>query len=208
MSEPSSHSNTPKKPPYQQLGTRLRDMRRKNKESAAEVSGAVEIDIATLERFEQGVELPSEDILMLLINHFGLGDDEAVSLWELAGYDQAEAFADDNPTPRGRDDLRMSKQPVIVFALDSRIVYSNGAEIIADKSGIIMNFSQFTDTSQGPVPVAKVGMSYEQAQNVLNSLQRAILRGKYAPQTKQLPAPKPSTDTKKQHHDKDDKQGQ
>ncbi|HSW80435.1 MAG TPA: helix-turn-helix transcriptional regulator [Candidatus Saccharimonadales bacterium] len=206
MSESSSRSNTPKKQPYQQLGTRLRDMRRKNKESAAEVSGAVEIDIATLERFEQGVELPSEDILMLLINHFGLGDDEAVSLWELAGYDQADAFADDTQ-PRGRDDLRMSKQPVIVFALDSRVVYSNGAEIVADKSGVVMNFSQFTDTKQGPVPVAKVGMSYEQAQNVLNSLQRAILKGKYSPQTKQLPAPRSSPDTKKQHRDKKDKQG-
>lgn len=201
MSEPHN-SYSPKNRPYQQLGLRLRDMRRKYKESAAEVSGAVEIDVATLERYEQGVELPSEDILMLLINHFGLGDDEAVNLWELAGYDQFDGFCDDGQNRN--DDIKLSKQPVIVFALDSRIVYTNGVEIVADKNGVVVNFSQMTDTKQGSVQVARVGMSYEQAENVLQSLQQAILRGKYSPKTKELPAPRPSTKNdkrQKRHND-------
>ncbi len=205
MSESSRHSNTPKKNPYLQLGLKLRDMRHKHKESAAEVSGAVEIDVSTLERYEQGLELPSEDILMLLINHFGLGDDEAVSLWELAGYDQFDGFFDES---HGRnDEPRMTKQPVIVFALDSRVVYSNGSEVVADKNGVVMNFSQFTDSKQGPVPVARVGMSYEQAESVLKSLQQAILHGKYAPKIKGLPAPKPSTDNKRDEQQKNDSKG-
>lgn len=206
MSESSRHSNTPKNQPYIQLGLRLRDMRQKHKETAAEVSGAVEIDTATLERFEQGVELPSEDILMLLINHFGLGDDEAVSLWELAGYDQIDGLYD-AARSRNPDESRMSKHPVIVFALDSRVVYSNGSEIVADKNGVVMNFSQFTDSKQGPVPVARVGMSYEQAESVLKSLQQTLLHGKYAPKLKGLPAPKPSAETKHNKREKNDSKG-
>ena len=53
----------------------------------AEVSGAVEIDEQSLQRIEQGKERPTEDILMLLINHFGMQDDDAANLWQLAGYD-------------------------------------------------------------------------------------------------------------------------
>lgn len=52
-----------------------------------EVSGAVEIDEKRLKRIEAGIERPAEDILLLLISHFGVADREAVQLWELADYD-------------------------------------------------------------------------------------------------------------------------
>src|SRR5262249_49402370 len=102
---------------------------------------------------------------------------------------------------------RMSKQPVIVFALDSRVVYSNGSEIVADKAGVVMNFSQFTDANQGPVPVARVGMSYQQAENVLKSLQQALLHGKYAPKTKLLPEPRSSSNSKRKKQQENGSKG-
>lgn len=176
--------------PYKSLGSQLRTVRQKLKESVAEVSGAVEIDVSELERIEQGTKLPSEDILMLLISHFGLHDDEAVDLWELAGYDQHDMFCDhDHSHEREEIPPRMTKQPVVLLALDSRVVYSNGAEVVADKSGVVLNFTQFVESAQGYVPVARVGMSYEQAENVLAVLQRALLRGKYASGPKALPPP-------------------
>lgn len=171
---------TPMKPPYQKLGTYLRTIRQKVQESVAEVSGAVEIDAEMLERIEQGVELPSEDILLLLISHFGLGDDEAVNLWGLAGYEQQPETDRNWETGRREDPPHMSKQPVVVLALDSRVVYSNGVEVVSDKAGVVMNFTQYVDQNQGAVPVARVGMSYEQAEQVFLTLQRALLRSKYA----------------------------
>lgn len=181
--------------PYRSLGTRLRTMREKVCESAAEVSGAVEIDIDTLERIEHGSELPSEDILMLLINHFGIGDEEAVDLWELAGYDQSERLNAQNQT---LDENRMTKQPVVLLALDSRVVYSNGIEIVNDNAGVVLSFTQYIDTKQGAVPVARVGMSYEQAEQVLSALQRTLLHSKYLSGPKSLPATsQPSKRTKK-----------
>ncbi len=75
-------------PPFKTLGTHLKYLREHSSESLAEVSGAVEINEDIMERIEQGVERPSEEILMLLISHFNMQDNEAVQLWELAGYDK------------------------------------------------------------------------------------------------------------------------
>lgn len=182
-----SDQNTPEKTPYQTLGMYLQKMRQKLQESTAEVSGAVEIDVDALERIEKGIELPSEDILMLLISHFGLREDEAVNLWELAGYNQADRSWDQQSTQR--DDQHFTKQPVVVLAMDARVVYTNGIEVISDNSGVVMSFTQLTDQAQGNVPVARVGMSYEQAEQVLVTLQHALLHGRYMSGPKALPSP-------------------
>ncbi|HEY1835383.1 MAG TPA: helix-turn-helix transcriptional regulator [Candidatus Saccharimonadales bacterium] len=178
-------------PPYLSLGTHLRTMRQKLRESVAEVSGAVEIDTDELERFEQGVKLPSEDVLLLLISHFDIRDDEAVQLWELAGYDQHDMFCDhdhqQNVPPH------MSKQPVLmVLGLDARVVYTNGISVSADPSGVVMNFTQYVEPTQAAVPVARLGMNHEQAEKVLEALQQALLRDKYTRGPKSLPAPNQS----------------
>ncbi|HET7827573.1 MAG TPA: helix-turn-helix transcriptional regulator, partial [Candidatus Saccharimonadales bacterium] len=71
---------------YKPLGKRLKELRTRANESLAEVSGAVEIDVMELASFELGKDRPAEDVLLLLISHFGTKDDEAVKLWEMAGY--------------------------------------------------------------------------------------------------------------------------
>jgi transcriptional regulator with XRE-family HTH domain len=75
------------KTPYKSLGSHLKYVREQSRQSLMEVSGAVEIDQRSLERIEAGIERPAEDILLLLISHFGVADREAVQLWELANYD-------------------------------------------------------------------------------------------------------------------------
>src|SRR4051812_40053513 len=79
------NSAYPKKP-YQPLGKCLKDLRQKCQESLAEASGAVEINEKQLANFELGQSRPTEDVLLLLISHFGVQDDEAIRIWELAGY--------------------------------------------------------------------------------------------------------------------------
>lgn len=183
MSEPSMT------PPYKNLGNQLLRLRQSRQETVAEVSGAVEIEPSALERIEQGIELPAEDILLLLISHFNIHDDEAVKLWEMAGYDHDEH----GPEQQAHN---LGKQPVLmVLGLDSRIVYSNGVNVSADPSGVVMSFMQYADPTQQAVAVSRVGMSREQAEKVLETLQQALLRDKYASGPKSLPAPqaKPKT---------------
>src|SRR6185369_8362398 len=83
-------SDTKKHVPYEPLGSQLGNLRERNRESMAEVSGAVEIDEKELSRIEAGAERPSEDILLLLISHFEVEDDKAAELWQLAGYDKVQ----------------------------------------------------------------------------------------------------------------------
>jgi transcriptional regulator with XRE-family HTH domain len=185
--EPSHQS------PHRTLGRFLKTMRQRLQESLGETSGAVEIAVEQLDRFERGAERPSEDILMLLISHFNLGDDEAVKVWELAGYDRRSQLFADN----GRDDgdfeathLRQAV-PVMLLALDGRILYSNGAEIVTDESGVVLNFTQGDKDKPGqqPTAISRVGMSYTQAEELLATLQRALLHKQYLSGPKQLPPP-------------------
>lgn len=168
--------------PFITLGQRLKYVREQSEQSLAEVSGAVEIDETLLQRFESGRERPSEDILLLLISHFDIQEQEAVQLWELADYKE------DVPEQlRSQIDINTSGKPVLMLlALDTRAVYSDGIDIETTKAGLTLSFTQ----SGGPskeLPVAKVGMSVAQAEKVLNTLQQAILKAKYHQGPKQLP---------------------
>jgi transcriptional regulator with XRE-family HTH domain len=169
---------------YSALGSQLKTLRERQKKSLAEVSGAVEIEIDSLQRMEQGIERPSEDILMLLINHFGITEHEAVQLWELAGYDRSQTET---------QDVRNNKQMLMLLAIETRTLYSDVIEVTAGPSGVVMNFMQAGGQPAGSAPVAKVGMSVEQAKTVLQVLQQALLRAQYlnGPRALQDPGPEP-----------------
>lgn len=170
--------------PFRPLGNHLRYLREQIEESVAEVSGAVEIEIEKLERIEQGVERPSEDILMLLINHFNMQDNEAVQLWELAGYEDAKGERFQLPSDM------LGKPMMVLLAMDMRIMYSDGIQVSAIKQGVTLNFTQ----GKGQ-PVSRVGMSREQAEVVLSTLQTALLKSQYLDGPRQLP---PTTNRPKQ----------
>lgn len=154
--------------PFKNLGDRLKTIRQKLHESVAEVSGAVEIDEQYLQRIEQGRERPSEDILMLLINHFGMQDDDAANLWQLAGYDQPHDH-DDHQHSEGQN----SRTMVMIMAVDPRIIYSDGVQVTANAAGVVLNFSQGMGTPQA-LTTARIGMSREQAAGLMQTLQQAL----------------------------------
>lgn len=168
--------------PFQVLGQHLQFIREQSKQSLAEVSGAVEIDEKSLARIEAGLERPSEDILLLLVTYFRMQNNEAVQLWQLAGYDsdlpeQLQSVEEGAVNP---------KNMVMFVALDIRTAYTDAVDIHINASGLTMNFSQIAGQER-PLPVAKLGMSYEQANQVLEQLKRALLKAKYLQQPKLLP---------------------
>lgn len=171
-------------PPFKTLGSHLKFLRERVDESVAEVSGAVEIDDEKLEKIEQGIERPSEEILMLLISHFNVQDTEAVQIWELAGYDR-------RLTPDAsmgiQDDVAAGKPFIMLLAVDARAQYTDGVDVTANKAGLTMTFTQNGAHNQ-PQPISKVGMSLEQAEAVMTALQRALLHARYQG-PKRLPSP-------------------
>jgi transcriptional regulator with XRE-family HTH domain len=160
-------SETDKRLPYESLGSQLRNLRERNRESVAEVSGAVEIDEKDLGLIEEGTERPSEDILLLLISHFAVEDDKAAELWQLAGYDKQTE--DDHETT-----ARASRQQTLMVMIDPRVMYSDSVEISANNKGVVLNFSQAAGQQDQPLTVARIGMSREQAKLVMGILHQAL----------------------------------
>jgi hypothetical protein len=165
------------------LGNHLKYVREQARESVAEVSGAVEIDENYLQRIEAGLERPAEDILLLLISHFGVKDHEAVQLWESAEYDS------DLPDEIRSDheSIQLTGKPLIMLvASDTRTVYSDSVEVLANRAGVTLHFSQSRKGAKA-VPVARIGMSLQQAEQVLKTLQQSLLQVRYGDGTKLLP---------------------
>ena len=171
--------------PFTTLGKHLKYVRQQLDQSLAEVSGAVEIDENRMARIEAGEERPTEDILLLLISHFGMQEQQALQLWELADY------GDELPDQiKPNVEQIVNKSVVMLLAMDMRAIYSDGVEADVTKAGITLNFTQAS--GQGATtPVSRVGMSVDQAQEVLTTLQTAILQARYNNSTKLLP---PKTD--------------
>ena len=174
-----------KNAPFITLGRHLKYVREQQQRSVAEVSNAVEIDESYLQRVEAGQIRPEEDILLLLISYFGVQDREAMQLWELANYEgdppEQAGFASESETH--------GKQVVMVLAMDPRSIYSDGLNVAITPAGVTLNFMQATSRTQS-IPVARVGMSCGQAEEVLKTLQKALLKAKYATDIKLLPPPK------------------
>jgi transcriptional regulator with XRE-family HTH domain len=174
----------PNNTPFITLGQRLKSIRQELKQTLAEVSGAVEIDVEELNRMENGLDRPNEDILMLLMNHFGIQDNEAIVLWQLAGYDNLQ------PSLTGDDHQR----PLIVMmALDARVIYSDNVVIDVNDKGMVINFTQSAFGNNGEIPVSRVGLSYQQASELIKKLRLSMLQAKYGSGIKLLEAPRSRT---------------
>ncbi len=171
MTEKSSGNH-----PFHQLGLALKQTRLRRRESLAEVSGAVEIDVEMLGEFEKGTRRPSEDLLLLLISHFAIKEDHATKLWELAGYDQQDVPA----IHMMNDDNGEIKPMVAVLQLDPRITYTDKVHVMVNNYGVVINFMQSAGSTQ-PLTIARVGMSKEHAQSVLKILESTLHHSKQHP---------------------------
>lgn len=154
--------------PFGPLGEQLKRLRESARESLAEVSGAVEIDVEVLGQIESGTDRPSEDILLLLISHFDTKEDTASRLWKLAGFEEPEQTTSRHDMPKG------DNPAVMVLPGDARIVYTDMVHVMVNDYGVIMNFMQGGGPNSQPLAVARVGMSKEHARSVLEILQKTL----------------------------------
>lgn len=179
--------------PFANLGSHLRTVREQLKRSLAEVSGAVEIEETQLKLIEAGQRRPDEDVMLLLISYFNVQDQEALHLWELAHYDsdlsdhlQLDQHDGDSNTTQQIN----GKPMVMLLAMDVRTMYSDGLDVTVNPSGVTLQFSQ-TVPKQASAAVARLGMSHQQAEMVIKTLQTALLHAKYSGGKKLLPPPSP-----------------
>lgn len=168
--------------PYKHLGEQIKKLRENRFESLPEVSGALEIDTETLVKIERGMLRPSEETLLLLVTHFGVREDQAGKLWTSAGYPK-DKITEADDLAEGED-----PKPMVMVISDPRIVYTDSLQVMVNKHGLVLNFMQGGNSSQPPTAIARVGMSREHAQSVLELLKKTLQQDTM--QIKQLPAPK------------------
>lgn len=173
--------------PYRMLGKHLRQLREQRQESLLEVAAAVEIDESKLAKMEDGRERPSQDILVLLINHFDMPDPAADRVWELAGYPLGIDLPNLEETISAGAKLPAGVPPnFMIMGPELSALYSDAVEIVGTPAGLTMQFGQ--QSFKGPVkPVAKIGMSYEQVAQLNEALQRTLMHAKYLRGPRQLP---------------------
>lgn len=170
----------PLEKPYLAFGRKMQALRLKKHESVDDVSGAVEIEADLLVRIENGEQRPSEDILMLLITHFDVKDEDATVIWDLADYDK--------PTDAYIPITEVSSQPIAMLVpYDTRVVYTDRVHVAVNNYGVIMNFMQLAGPQNQPLAVARIGMSREHAQSVLDVLQQTLDQAASQQSTKSLP---------------------
>lgn len=161
------------KPRYYRFGTQLKKIRENAKESVLDVCGAVETEPTVIKQLESGVRQPTEDIVLLLISHFALKEDDALNLWKLAGYDQDRT---------GMSSLDSDDQPkatkAYITAGDVRILYTDMVHVKSNKHGLVINFLQSLGADDHNMAVARVGMSHVHAESLLEVLQQTINESK------------------------------
>lgn len=163
---------------YKLLGRQLKVLRNRVSETMAEASGAVEIDVKELARFELGQSRPSEEVLLLLISHFGAKDDEALKLWELAGY-STDKVPIAHLTNTEQSILETGPSP------EKSILFTDVVDVVVNNYGVVMNFMQNSGVNSHPTTVARVGMSREHAKSVLKILQ--VTLNQTEPQSSKVP---------------------
>jgi len=175
------------KTPYKNLGRQLKDLRTRANESLAEASGAVEIDVRELAGYELGKLRPTEDVLLLLISHFGAKDDEAVKLWETAGYASDKAAS---------AQMNSTDSPTLNATInEGRILFTDVVDIMVNNYGVVMNFMQ-TGSANTSHPVARVGMSREHAKSILKILEVTLSQTGQNPGQKKISSPEQNEHTK------------
>lgn len=155
--------------PFKHFGIKIKELRLRAKESIVDVCGAVEADENIIKELEAGKSRPSEELLFLLISHFALKEDDALKLWELAGYEQQGTGLSSLA-----NDLDGNVQKAYVSAGDVRILYTDMVHIKANNHGVVLNFLQSLGPDNHNMAVARIGMSQEHAKTMLKVLQQTI----------------------------------
>lgn len=152
---------------FAKIGKVIKSYRLAADESVEDLSGAVEVEPQFIFEVESGKKVPSEDILALIVNHFQIQPDEAVELFEIAGY-EAPKMEEDLP------DEEKEKQINVNLPSDKPILYTDRVHVVSNNYGVVLNFIQGVGPNGPAQVVSRVGMSHEHAKSVIEVLKKSI----------------------------------
>lgn len=159
---------------YTQFGKTLRTLRERAAESIHELSAALESDTELLQQIENGQARPSEDMVMMLISHYGVEEEKATKLWELADY---KPFGESEDEDSHHNEQAKDTPTIVVSMPENRVLYTDEAQIYVDDQGVTIHFMQTIMPDAPKMVVSRVGMSKKQAAALVKTLYSTLKTG-------------------------------
>lgn len=167
-----------------EFGRILKKYRLQAEESITETATKLGIDRSYLSKLEHGHEKPSKAVLNQLISHFSLPEVEALMLWHIANK-RVESIPQGTPSTQSsiRKEVRFNMNQMIQKPQEElrvnvpegmSAVYTDSAFVTVNPNGLMLDFSQSLASSGMHNVVARVGMSYETARGMMDTLQKQI----------------------------------
>lgn len=177
--------------PYESFGKKIKKIRTESNKSLRDVSGAVELAPDQLSKIESGILRPSEELIAMLVNHFGLSQDQTEELLKLAGYNHEikEVLVLKNKLRKKYDDHDHPKfeqdtiKHLLFYLNNSHIYYTDEVKVSTNKHGITIQFMQSLPVSKDKehnrsIIVSRLGMSAEHANVLAQVLGEAVQKFK------------------------------
>lgn len=152
------------------IGEKLKSYREGVEKQVEDAAEAIEVDAKRLVQIEAGETELDEEILALLISHYKLNENQAIELWEMAGYNNIELgdyIMEDSESDKNKKEIRIN------IPADIKVMYCDMAQVMSNDYGIVINFMQSAPGNNAMV-VNRIGMSKEHAQSVVDMLQKNI----------------------------------
>lgn len=166
---------------YKELGTKLREYRKKLDIGIKGVSRSLEINYSYLSKLETGTERPSRDLLNKIIFNYGLQKEQAIELFNLAGY-RGGVIAVTNEAEK-----KQKETPQVEIPVGSQTLYSDVVNITVTPHGFVLNFAQQLGPTNQYVIVSRIGMSKEHVESLIKVLKGLLVKASGKKATRKVP---------------------
>lgn len=158
------------------IGTRLAHFRKQLGETIDDVSAAVEVETGDLVAYESGSEVPSSEMLAMLLAHYKVEPDKAAEIFTNAGYGTnvieeglVIMSADESSNDEEKREIR------ITVPADVKVNYTDMVQVMTNQYGVVINFLQLAPGNNAQV-VSRIGMSKEHTKSLVELLSKNLER--------------------------------
>lgn len=163
------------------FGKKLKNIRHQKGKNLLEVANAIGIDKTFLSKLENGIRRPSPSVLNSLLNYYKLDVSVFNEFYELSGFPSISSHNlgvahDFNAEGKGvyknmnQEVISNQKEPQINVPNNLPILYSDSVWVTASPFGLVFDYGQRVGPTNQVNVVARVGLSKEHAEALLQVL--------------------------------------
>lgn len=159
------------------LSEKLKSIRKSKGLSLTEVAGATRLDKAYLSKVESGSRNPSNSFLNSLVSYYSLPTNELLEIYRLAGH-KSPIIMNERKEVINMEQKIAENQPgpgvQVNVPANLPILYTDSIWATASQYGIVLDFAQGMGPTNSQNVVARVGLSYDHAKELVKLLSKKL----------------------------------